>query len=92
MHEEIASAQVSALETVISKGGKVVDKDVVKLIELLMNQLLKLDAIVADGDVKLQRKMQVLYYLKMSLLNGPILNTTSGSCLGDESTEVCRET
>lgn len=25
-----------------------------------MNQLLKLDGIIADGDVKLQRKMQVL--------------------------------
>ena len=29
------------------------------LIELLMSQLLKLDGIMADGDVKLQRKMQV---------------------------------
>lgn len=29
------------------------------LIELLMNQLLKLDGIMADGDAKLQRKMQV---------------------------------
>lgn len=50
---------MSALETVISKGGKVVEKDVVNLIELLMNQLLKLDGITADGDIKLQRKMQV---------------------------------
>lgn len=38
-----------------------VEKDVVKLIELLMNQLLKLDGIIVDGDVKLQRKMQVVY-------------------------------
>ncbi|KAL7147511.1 hypothetical protein ABFS83_06G112100 [Erythranthe nasuta] len=52
--------QVSALESIVSKGKKVVEKDVVKLIELLMNQLLKLDGIiVVDGDVKLQRKMQV---------------------------------
>lgn len=36
-----------------------VEKDLVNLIELFMNQLLKLDGIVADGDVKLQRKMQV---------------------------------
>lgn len=50
---------MSALETISSKGGKVVEKDVVNLIELLMNQLLKLDAIDAEGDVKLQRKMQV---------------------------------
>jgi len=54
------AGQVSALESVISKGGKVAEKDVVNLIEMLMNQLLKLDAIVTtDGDVKLQRKMQV---------------------------------
>lgn len=29
------------------------------LIELLMNELLKLDAIMADGDVNTQRRMQV---------------------------------
>ncbi|KAL3645273.1 hypothetical protein CASFOL_010453 [Castilleja foliolosa] len=51
--------QVSSLETVISKGGKVVEKDVVNVIESLMNQLLRLDGIIAEGDVKLQRKMQV---------------------------------
>ena len=50
---------MSALESVISRGGKVAEKDVLNPIELLMNQLLKLDGIIADGDVKLQRKMQV---------------------------------
>ncbi|KAL0452525.1 UNVERIFIED_CONTAM: BAG family molecular chaperone regulator 3 [Sesamum latifolium] len=53
------TAQVSALETVVSRGGKVVEKDVVNLTELLMNQLVKLDGIVADGDAKSQRTMQV---------------------------------
>lgn len=53
------AGQVSALELIITKGGKVAEKDVLSLIELLMNQLLKLDGIMADGDVKLQRKMQV---------------------------------
>lgn len=53
------AGQVSALETIITKGGKVAEKDVLNLIELLMNQLLKLDGIMADGDAKLQRKMQV---------------------------------
>lgn len=53
------AGQVSALESVISKGGKVAEKTMLNLIELLMNQLLKLDGIVAEGDVKLQRKMQV---------------------------------
>ncbi|XP_047325769.1 BAG family molecular chaperone regulator 3 [Impatiens glandulifera] len=53
------AGQVSALELVISKGGRVPEKNVVNVIEQLMNQLLKLDGITADGDVKLQRKMQV---------------------------------
>ncbi|XP_062153583.1 BAG family molecular chaperone regulator 1 [Alnus glutinosa] len=53
------AGQVSALESVINKGGKVAETNVLTLIELLMSQLLKLDGIMADGDVKLQRKMQV---------------------------------
>ncbi|XP_058205266.1 BAG family molecular chaperone regulator 3-like isoform X2 [Rhododendron vialii] len=53
------AGQVSALESVIYKGGKVEEKMLLNLIEMLMNQLIKLDGIVADGDVKLQRKMQV---------------------------------
>ncbi|KAE8709703.1 BAG family molecular chaperone regulator 3 [Hibiscus syriacus] len=53
------ASQVSTLETIIYKGGKVAEKYVISLIEQLMNQLLKLDGIMADGDVKLQRKMQV---------------------------------
>lgn len=53
------AGQVSALESIITKGGKVAEKQVLNVIEMLMNQLLKLDGIMADGDVKLQRKMQV---------------------------------
>ncbi|KGN57344.1 BAG family molecular chaperone regulator 1 [Cucumis sativus] len=53
------AGQVSALESVVCKGGKVAENDVLNLIDLLMNELLKLDAIMGDGDVKLQRKMQV---------------------------------
>ncbi|KAK3220794.1 hypothetical protein Dsin_014764 [Dipteronia sinensis] len=53
------AGQVSTFESIITKGGKVAEKDVLNLIEMLMNQLLKLDGIMADGDVKLQRKMQV---------------------------------
>ncbi|WOL19163.1 BAG family molecular chaperone regulator 1-like [Canna indica] len=53
------ASKVTALDEIVSKGGRVVDNDVTNLIELLMNELIKLDAIVADGDVKLQRKMQI---------------------------------
>jgi hypothetical protein len=51
--------QVSALETIVAKGGKVVDADVVTLTEALMNELVKLDSIAAEGDVKVQRRVQV---------------------------------
>jgi hypothetical protein len=51
--------QVSALETVVSKGGRVADADVATLTEALMNELLKLDSIAAaDGEVKAQRRAQ----------------------------------
>lgn len=53
------AGQVSALESVIGKGGKIAEKTVLNLTELLMDQLIKLDGIMGDGDVKLQRKMQV---------------------------------
>ncbi|KAI8567246.1 hypothetical protein RHMOL_Rhmol02G0106100 [Rhododendron molle] len=50
--------RVSALESVISKGGKVAEKDVLNLIELLLNEQLELDTIITTINVKLQRKMQ----------------------------------
>lgn len=53
---------MSAFESVISKGGKVAEKTLLNVIELLMNQLLKLDGITVDGDVKLQRNIQVTFY------------------------------
>ncbi|KAK9724555.1 hypothetical protein RND81_05G082000 [Saponaria officinalis] len=53
------ASQVADIESAILKGGRVAEMEVVGLIELLMNELIKLDGIVADGDVKLQRKMQV---------------------------------
>lgn len=51
---------MSALESVVSKGGKVADKMVSDLIGLLMNQLIKLDEIKVDGDLNRQKKIQVL--------------------------------
>nr|CAD1821512.1 unnamed protein product [Ananas comosus var. bracteatus] len=53
------ASKVSALETIVNKGGKVVEEDVSNLTELLMNELVKLDAITAEGDVKSQRRIQV---------------------------------
>ncbi|KAE8736450.1 BAG family molecular chaperone regulator 1 [Hibiscus syriacus] len=59
------ASQVSTLESIISKDGKVAEKDVISLIEQLMNQLLKLDGIMADGDAKLQRKIEPCIYLPL---------------------------
>ena len=50
---------MSALETIVSKGGKVVDADVVTLTEALMTELVKLDAVAAvDEEVKVARRAQ----------------------------------
>ncbi|CAK9172953.1 unnamed protein product [Ilex paraguariensis] len=51
--------QVASLESEIGGGKKVGETLMANLIELLMTQLIKLDGIVADGDAKLQRRMQV---------------------------------
>lgn len=51
--------QVASIEMDINGGKKVVDTTILNLTEHLMNQLIKLDGIPADGDVKLHRKMQV---------------------------------
>lgn len=88
------AGQVSALESVITKGGKVAEKTIVNLIEMLMNQLLKLDGIItSESHVKSQRKFQVervqkcvetLDVLKMknTMLNksseGPAQKTATG--------------
>lgn len=52
--------QVTSMESVVCKGGRIPEKELLTLIELLMSQMIKLDGIVADGDVKLKRKTQVI--------------------------------
>lgn len=47
------------MEAMVNQNRKVVDNDVTDLIESLMNELVELDAIVADGDVNVQRRLQV---------------------------------
>jgi hypothetical protein len=51
--------KVSVLEASVRKGEKVAEKDVATVTEMLMNELLKLDAVDAGGDVKAQRRVQV---------------------------------
>ncbi|KAH1230745.1 BAG family molecular chaperone regulator 3 [Glycine max] len=59
------AGQVSALESILSKGGKVSEMNVLNLIDLLINQLLKLDSIMVDEDVKMKREMQVKEFKRM---------------------------
>lgn len=48
-----------ALEGNVRYGTKVAEKEILVLTELLMVQLLKLDSIEADGEAKVQRKIEV---------------------------------
>ncbi|XP_020537492.1 BAG family molecular chaperone regulator 4 isoform X2 [Jatropha curcas] len=56
-YEEVA--KVLTLEKIIHNGSQVADKEFVVLTELLMVELLKLDAIQADGEAKKQRRIEV---------------------------------
>ncbi|KAI3805774.1 hypothetical protein L1987_21660 [Smallanthus sonchifolius] len=51
--------QVVSLETVVCSGTQVADKDFIFLTEMLMRQLLKLDGIDAEGEGRIQRKLEV---------------------------------
>ncbi|CAK7330507.1 unnamed protein product [Dovyalis caffra] len=53
------SEKVVELETTYCSGTKIADKEFVVLTELLMIQLLKLDSIEADGEAKVQRRIEV---------------------------------
>ncbi|CAI9301561.1 unnamed protein product [Lactuca saligna] len=51
--------QVGSLEAVVCSGTQVSDKDFLFLTEMLMRQLLKLDGIDAQGEGRIQRKLEV---------------------------------
>lgn len=57
-HVDSLALMVSNMKSSISKGKKVVEKDILNLTEQLMTQLIKLDGIAAEGDVKIERGMQ----------------------------------
>ncbi|GFS33259.1 BCL-2-associated athanogene 1 [Actinidia rufa] len=57
--EDLMSPRLATLEIEIYSGRKAEEAVLSSLIELFMTQLLKLDEIVAEGDVKLQRREQV---------------------------------
>lgn len=45
-----------------SRGGTVTEKDIENLTENLMRQLVQLDGIIADGDLKQQRRIQAITF------------------------------
>ncbi|KAH7549861.1 hypothetical protein ACOSP7_025165 [Xanthoceras sorbifolium] len=53
------SEKAVSLETTVRGGTKVADKEFLVLTELLMVQLLKLDTIEAEGEAKVERKIEV---------------------------------
>eukprot|EP00249_Psilotum_nudum_P016573 c25888_g1_i2 orf=781-1599(+) len=53
------AGQVAALEGVVNSRNKASDGDFTVLTELLMRQLLKLDGIDAEGEAKVQRRIEV---------------------------------
>lgn len=55
--------QVTTLEATASRGVKIAEVDVENLIEMLMSKLIQLDGIVAEGDLKMQRRMQVIFII-----------------------------
>lgn len=50
------------MERTVRSGVKAADKEFLVLTELLMLQLLKLDTIEADGEAKVQRRIEVRCY------------------------------
>ncbi|XP_062015800.1 BAG family molecular chaperone regulator 4-like isoform X1 [Rosa rugosa] len=53
------SQKIENMETTLCNGTKVADTEIVVLTELLMVELLKLDSIEADGEAKVQRRVEV---------------------------------
>ena len=56
--------QVGSLEMAVSGRVKVEEKQFVLLSELLMRDLLKLDSVEAEGEAKVQRKIEVSCVMK----------------------------
>ncbi|XP_076912302.1 BAG family molecular chaperone regulator 4-like [Bidens hawaiensis] len=57
--KQSVAEQVVSFETAVCSGTKIKDKDFIYLTEMLMRQLLKLDGIDAEGDGRMQRKLEV---------------------------------
>ncbi|CAH8360516.1 unnamed protein product [Eruca vesicaria subsp. sativa] len=58
--EEARMGRVVALERDVQGGIRAEDKEFVESIELLMMQMLKLDEIEAEGELKVQRKREMV--------------------------------
>ncbi|XP_010257095.1 PREDICTED: BAG family molecular chaperone regulator 4 isoform X2 [Nelumbo nucifera] len=77
------SEKVTALESSVHSGAKVADKEFVVLTELLIVQLLKLDSIEAEGEAKVQRRIE------NSQVVQPMLDDSLEK--GSACSELCRD-
>lgn len=62
---DMCLCQVSGLQASVYAGKKVEEKEFLVLTELLMVQLLKLDGVEAEGEAKVQRKIEVSFYIML---------------------------
>ncbi|KAJ4971914.1 hypothetical protein NE237_005013 [Protea cynaroides] len=78
------SEKVAALESAVRGGTKVEDKEFLVLSELFMVQLLNLDSIDAEGEAKVQRRIEVRrvqgFVEKLDILKAQNSNPFSSSC------------
>ena len=61
----------------VNGGTKVVDSQFTMLSELLMRELLKLDTVEAEGEAKVQRKIEVsVYYIYTLVMKDEVDKST----------------
>ena len=72
------------LEGLVNNGKKVVENNITGLTELLLRQMVKVDGITADGDAKVQRRLQVIssanliFYLVFYIMRNKVLYIVMG--------------
>lgn len=72
-----AILQVTALEATASRDGGVSEMDVDNLTEMFMAKLVNLDGVLVEGDLKLQRRVQVFFVLLLHCINAYSLQRQS---------------
>lgn len=82
------------MEAIASRGVELIDEHLDNLIGNLMTELVKLDEIVVDGDLKLQKRKQVYFGILCDYFIGFFVCYINHLLIisGKESTELHRDT